>query len=248
MSKPIESYGVIGDLGTTALIGKDGSIDFLCWPRFDSPSVFAALLDDARGGCFQITPPLAGATQQQLYVPDTNVLLTRFLSEAGESEITDFMAMGERPRVIRTVRAVRGHVEHSMRCAPRFDYARAAHSLAIEGQQATFTSDGLTLRLSASVPLRASEQLDAESTFTLAPGELATFVLDAGEGDALSPADIEASLQLTVAYWQDWSRRSTYKGRWREMVQRSALVLKLLTSKDCGSIIAAPTFGLSSRI
>jgi GH15 family glucan-1,4-alpha-glucosidase len=129
---PIEDYGIIGDLHTVALVGKDGSIDFLCLPSFDSPSVFAALLDAERGGRFQIAPQLGEAARKQLYLPDTNVLLTRFLSSDGVAELSDFMPVedaGQAHNVVRRVKTVRGEIRFRMHCAPRFDYARATHSV-----------------------------------------------------------------------------------------------------------------------
>ena len=127
---PIGDYGVIGDLYTVALVGKDGSIDFLCLPHFDSPSVFAALVDADRGGRFQIAPVLDSAVRKQLYLPDTNVLLTRFLDDHGVAEVSDFMPVedaGHAHNLVRRAKTVRGEVRFQMRCHPRFDYARATH-------------------------------------------------------------------------------------------------------------------------
>src|SRR5712675_721385 len=128
---PIEDYGIIGDLHTVALVGKDGSIDFLCLPSFDSPSVFAALLDADRGGRFQIAPQLNDAVHKRLYLPDTNVLLTRFLSDSGVAEVSDFMPVedaGQAHNLVRRAKTVRGEVRFRMICEPRFDYARATHT------------------------------------------------------------------------------------------------------------------------
>ena len=129
---PIEDYGIIGDLHTVALAGKNGSIDFLCLPSFDSPSVFAALLDADRGGRFQIAPRLDDAVHRQLYLPDTNVLLTRFLSDSGVAEVSDFMPVedaGVAHNLVRRAKTVRGEMRFEMRCDPRFDYARATHAV-----------------------------------------------------------------------------------------------------------------------
>ena len=123
---PIEDYGIIGDLHTVALVGKNGSIDFLCLPSFDSPSVFAALLDADGGGRFQIAPQLDDAVHRQLYLPDTNVLLTRFLSDSGVAEVSDFMPVedaGVAHNLVRRAKTVRGEIRFGMRCEPRFDYA-----------------------------------------------------------------------------------------------------------------------------
>ncbi len=125
--EPIENYGVIGNMRSIALVGVNGSIDFLCYPNFDSPTVFAALLDDERGGCFQIQPQLKKRRVRQLYLPDTNILLTRFLAEEGVAELTDYMPIatdGEQPNeIIRTLAVIRGEVDFKMRCQPRFNYA-----------------------------------------------------------------------------------------------------------------------------
>src|SRR5215467_12753325 len=132
MAQPIENHGIIGNLQTAALIGLDGTIDFLCWPRFDSSSIFASLLDNERGGAFELTPMLDGARQRQLYLPDTNVLLTRFLSSYGVAEISDFMTLQDRDagsRLVRRVKAVRGSIHVRVRCLPRFDYARVDHKI-----------------------------------------------------------------------------------------------------------------------
>ncbi|GIX47310.1 MAG: glucoamylase [Candidatus Tectimicrobiota bacterium] len=256
--QPIENYGVIGDLHTVALVGMDGSIDFLCLPHFDSPSVFAALLDDQRGGRFQIAPVLGGARQKQLYLPDTNVLLTRFLSPEGVAEISDFMPVEPEANhyhsVVRRAKTVRGEVHFRMLCAPRFDYARAAHRVEQRDGEVLFVSqgpDGTALRLRSSVPVRVVGG-DVVAEFTLRAGETAAFVLEqAYPGEAspsAAPDYVSRTFKETVNFWRRWLGRSTYNGRWREMVHRSALLLKLLTSQTYGSIVAAPTFGLPEEI
>src|SRR5262249_55194363 len=112
---PIDRYGIIGDLETVALVGMDGSIDYMCFPRFDSPSIFAKILDEQRGGSFRIAPALEGARQKQIYLPDTNILFTRFLAEGGVSEISDFMPVeGPRQRLVRRVKTVRGELVYRM--------------------------------------------------------------------------------------------------------------------------------------
>src|SRR5258707_13367243 len=119
MAQPIENHGIVGDLRTAALIGLDGAVSFFCWPRFDSPSIFASLLDDERGGSFELTPLLEGARHRQLYLPDTNVVLTRFLSPDGVAEISDFMSVGDLDagsRLHRGMKAVRGTATPRMRC------------------------------------------------------------------------------------------------------------------------------------
>lgn len=251
MGEPIENHGIVGDLRTAALVGLDGAVDFLCWPRFDSPSVFASILDDERGGRFELMPLLDGARHRQLYLPDTNVLLTRFLSHDGVAEISDFMRVGGTQRLVRRAKAVRQAMRFRMRCAPRFDYARAMPTLREEGGSLVFEGpDGMALRLRATVALRV-EGADGVAEFELQAGQAAAFVLeDAALGNArpADPREVADCFKVTSDYWRRWSARSTYRGRWRDMVNRSALVLKLMTSAKYGSIIAAPTFGLPETI
>ncbi|HVS30111.1 MAG TPA: glycoside hydrolase family 15 protein [Thermoanaerobaculia bacterium] len=253
--QPIENYGVIGDLHTVALVGMDGSIDFLCFPRFDSPTVFAALLGDENGGRFQIAPTWGEIRQKQLYLPDTNILLTRFLAEEGVAEISDYMPIGnEGPQdLVRRVKSVRGDIHFRMVCAPRFDYGRASHRVEKRDREILFISegqDGTVLRLRTEVPVEIVNG-DAVATFLLKAGSSIAFVLEDGrsaESPSAAPHYVPRSFKDTMNFWHQWARRSRYRGRWREMVTRSALVLKLLTSAQYGSIVAAPTFGLPEEI
>jgi GH15 family glucan-1,4-alpha-glucosidase len=258
---PIEDYGIIGDLHTVALVGKDASIDFLCLPSFDSPSVFAALLDADRGGRFQIAPQLDEAVHKQLYLPDTNVLLTRFLSDDGVAEVSDFMpveeaGVGVAHHLVRRAKTVRGEARFVMRCDPRFDYARATHTVDRRSDtEILFAGRAgareLALRLRSSVPMQVAEGA-AVAEFTLGADASAWFVLEVVTTGGSSPSArtdyVSEAFKETVNFWRRWIGRSTYKTRWREMVNRSALVLKLLTSIRHGSIVAAPTFGLPEHI
>ena len=256
---PIEDYGVIGDLHTVALVGKSGSIDFLCLPSFDSPSVFAALLDANRGGRFLIAPRLDDAVHRQLYLPDTNVLLTRFLSDSGVAEVSDFMPVedaGIAHNLVRRAKTVRGEIRFAMRCDPRFDYARGTHTVERRGESDILFigrsgERELVLRLRSSVALQLEEGA-AVAEFTLNADESAWFVLEVVTGNEPSPCEnpdyAQDAFKATVNFWRGWIGRSTYKNRWREMVNRSALVLKLLTSREHGSTVAAPTFGLPETI
>ena len=255
--QPIEDYGVIGDLSTIALVGDNGAIDFLCLPHFDSPSIFAALLDDKKGGSFSISPAIEGARCKQLYLPDTNILLTRFLSPDGVGEITDFMVIDDDDRtqaVVRRVKGIRGPFSFRLRCAPRFDYGRAGHKVEQGDNQVLFHAarpDGMTLRLRTPVPITV-EDGDALAEFTLDSGEAVDFVLEialAGdENTSAQPGWVENAFRDTLDYWRNWVAHSEYQGRWREMVSRSALTLKLLTSQPFGSIAAAGTFGLPEQV
>jgi GH15 family glucan-1,4-alpha-glucosidase len=254
--QPIEDYGIVGDLHTVALVGMDGSIDMMSFPHFDSPTVFAAMLDHRHGGRFRLAPVLEDARHRQLYLPDTNVLLTRFLSDEGVAEVSDFMPVtdGHAHALVRRAKTVRGEVRFRMTCDPRFDYARADHKVESSGGQVLFVSDGpdaTALRLRAAVPLEIANGA-AVAEFVLRAGETAAFVLEeAREGEespSAAPDFVPESFKETTTFWRRWIRRSRYTGRWRETVHRSALTLKLLTSKIHGSIVAAPTFGLPEEL
>ncbi len=256
--QPIENYGIIGDLNTVALVGLNGSIDFMCFPDFDSPSVFLALLDEKKGGRFEITPQFGNMKTKQLYLPDTNVLLTRFLSPDGVGEITDFMPVEELydgKELIRRVTSVRGEVRYKMHCMPRFNYARNKHSAhQVSPTEIIFNEIGgqsMQLRLLSSVKMKIDHG-DAVADFRLKENETADFLLEHIDKKHQKERDFEKfiteSLFRTINYWKKWVARSAYDGRWREIVNRSALVLKLLTSYRYGSILAAPTFGLPEMI
>jgi GH15 family glucan-1,4-alpha-glucosidase len=256
--QPIENYGVIGDTQTVALVGMNGSIDWFCFPRFDSPSVFAAILDDKKGGHFKIAPCADGITHRQLYWPDTNVLITRFLSPDGVVEITDYMPIGKDAtaagsrQIVRRVEMVRGSMAFKLECYPAFNYARDIHETEISGQGAAFHAPGLSLGLASSVPL-TQDGYGVLSEFTLQEGQIAVFVLKeimcgASCGLTLSEQEAMDDFRRTVEYWRRWISKCSYTGRWREMVQRSALALKLLTYSPSGAIVAAPTCSLPEII
>lgn len=254
--EPIENYGVIGNMQSIALVGMNGSIDFLCYPDFDSPTVFAALLDDQKGGCFKIVPQLANMRVRQLYLPDTNILLTRFLAEEGVAELTDYMPIEEdgaqANEIVRRVSVVRGNVHFKALCQPRFDYAAAKHTLQVSDQCATFypvDSVCPPMSLYSTVPLR-EDSPDVTAEFVLQAGETATFLLCGVCGTEEEPEMqlLERRFLDTARFWKAWVSQSNYKGRWREMVHRSALLLKLLINRKHGSLIAAPTFSLPETI
>ncbi|WP_428392154.1 glycoside hydrolase family 15 protein [Lichenicoccus sp.] len=247
MSAPIEDHGIIGDLSTAALVAGDGTIDFMCWPCFDSPSLFASLLDHDQGGSFALSPVLDSPRQLQTYLPDSNVLVTRWLSAEGSAEVCDLLASPacERgaPRLIRSVRVTRGRVRFGLRCRPCFDYGRADMAAEACSDGVRFSGGERQVRLSGSVPL-ALDGTAAVASFTLEVGGQADFVLDDGTEAALAGDAVNVAIAGAHAFWQGWARRSIYRGRWREAVGRSALVLKLLTSHRHGSVAAAATFGL----
>lgn len=255
--QPIENYGVIGNLRTVALSGMDGSVDFMCFPHFDSPSVFARMLDYERGGHFQIAPNIPNVGQRQLYFPNTNLLLTRFLSDAGVAEVSDYMPIFDdehHDALIRRVKAVQGDVKFRLCCAPRFDYGRAKHTIEKRKGEIIFASkgkDGQAFRLRSPIPLEIKGD-DAVAEFVLRAGETLTFVFEEAIDGENSPSlshDFGAeTFKKTSNFWTSWIAKSKYRGRWREMVNRSALALKLMASSTYGSIIAAPTFGLPEGI
>jgi GH15 family glucan-1,4-alpha-glucosidase len=252
---PIAEHGIIGDLHTIALGGTNGTIDWYCCPRFDSPSVFASLLDARRGGFYRIAPAGGEWTVKQLYFPDTNVLITRFLTPDGVGEVQDFMPIHRDPlarrRLIRRVLAVRGEMRFRLECRPRFNYGRDPHEVVLSEDGAAFHSGEITLALTAETPLKQPGR-DIVGEFTLTGGESTTFSLEAvpsGEMPTpLSPDEAAELFERTVRYWRGWLAHSRYRGRWREMVHRSALTLKLLTYRPTGAIVAAPTTSLPEQL
>lgn len=252
---PIENYAVIGDLRTLALVSTTGSIDFFCFPRFDSPTLFAALLDPQKGGFFCIQADLKHSGTKQLYLPDTNILLTRFLSDDGIAETTDFMPIvgEEEPgKIIRRVTVIQGEIDFHLKCQPRFDYARASHRTERDGDSIVFYPEDSqpSFVLQSTIPLEIDGEGVAQ-TFHLKAGDVAWFVFTQDCKEARKPivvGDLEDIFERTAQYWRDWIAKSNYTGRWREIVNRSALVLKLLTDRRYGSIVAAPTFGLPEKI
>jgi GH15 family glucan-1,4-alpha-glucosidase len=246
--RTIEEHGIIGNLETAALVASDGVIDFLCWPRFDSPTVFAGLLDPGRGGSFELMPELEGARTMQLYLPDTNVLVTRWLAEVASVELVDLMPYpskdGPQRLLIRRVTVTRGSVRMRLRCHPRLDYGRADPLARSREDGIHFTAKGHAgLRLSGTQRIETAKH-SASARFTLHAGEQALFVLSDPDEEAPDLETIGHVISETVLEWRRWADRSSYVGRWREQVTRSALALKLLTSHRYGSIAAAATFSL----
>ncbi|MEU2281587.1 glycoside hydrolase family 15 protein [Streptomyces sp. NPDC013178] len=253
---PIAEHGLIGDLRSVALVGTDGTVDWYCCGAFDAPSVFGSILDAERGGRFELAAAVPARTKQ-FYFPDTNVLITRFFTEDGVGEVQDFMpvtggaAEAERHRLIRRVVCVRGALPFRTRVAPRFHYGALPHTLRMAGDVAVFESEELSLALTATVPLE-TDGPDVHADFKLSEGESAVFALDRVGGQVrprqCAHHEAEAEFAATVAYWRRWLSASGYRGRWREMVHRSALTLKLLTYAPTGAIVAAPTTSLPEQM
>jgi GH15 family glucan-1,4-alpha-glucosidase len=260
---PIESYGVIGDMRSVALVGKNGSIDWCCLPHFDSPSIFAAILDDQKGGRWSLRPVADETREKQIYLPDTNVLMTRFFSGEGMAESIDFMPIGKEAggesepdsrQIVRIAKTIRGPIRFRMECRPAFDYARQTHEVHMgsDSLSAVCAARDQQFALKSDRPLRQDGD-GVVADFTLEGGEQAIFVLRhrAGQADrniVEPPLDAEALLNETVRFWRAWAGQSRYRGRWRETVTRSALVLKLLTYLPSGAIVAAPTTSLPELV
>ena len=253
--QPVSEHGLIGDMHRVALVGTNGTIDWYCSPSYDAPSMFGSLLDAGRGGCFELAAAVSAKTRQ-FYHPDTNVLITRFFAEDGVGEIQDFMPVGgaaeaRRRRLIRRVLCVRGAMPFRVKVWPRFGYGMDQHTLTEVEAGVVFAAPELTVRLTATVPVEHDDH-DVTAEFKLAEGESAVFALDEVGGDAMPRAcsieEAEELLAATGAFWRNWLSASRYRGRWREVVHRSALALKLLTYAPTGAIVAAPTTSLPEQI
>lgn len=250
--QPIENYGLIGNMRTAALVGMNGSIDWFCYPHFDSPSVFAAVLDDNIGGRFQIHPDEKTVDYTQFYYPDTNIIITRFSTEAGVGEVMDYMPVGHPGMLVRQVRVSHGTMPFKMICQPAFDYARAEHTIDINEHTARFESESLGMTLHTTLDLTDGERGSATATFTLNAGDEPHILVFSENGTTDDVVDLrqqeDTYCQTTIEYWHDWLSQCTYNGRWREIIYRSALALKLMTFEPTGAIIAAPTTSLPEGI
>ncbi len=262
---PISDHGLIGDLQTCALVTTDGTLDFFCTPRFDSPTVFASMLDAEHGGFFRIAPEAPGYVSRQLYLPNTAILITRFMSTDGVGELVDFMpivhdAPTARHRIVRVLRVVRGHMRFVAECQPRFDYARATHKTEITPHGVAFHGDDGT-ELALHIVRRAGRTSEngvrvehagdgVRATVDVAAGEVGGVVLESAPASApreIAPEEIVELLTGTRDEWRRWIGRSRYHGRWRESVERSAITLKLLMYEPTGAPVAAATFGLPEQ-
>jgi GH15 family glucan-1,4-alpha-glucosidase len=262
----IEDHGLIGDLQTAALVTTDGVVDWFCVPRFDSPSVFASLLDADKGGMCRIAPDRDDYTSKQLYLPDSAVLVTRFMTPDGVGEVHDFMPVAGRQvtdqhKLVRNIKVVRGTMKFRIQIYPAFNYGRTPHKLEYSEHGAMFHTDDLQLTVNGIAPLGASlRDLDfkiepdgrgLQWTRTLHEGEIGGVVLESNGGlpqRLVSPEEAQAMADETQQFWGNWLHRSTYTGRWREMVSRSAMTLKLMTYAPTGALVAAPTAGLPEQI
>jgi len=251
----IEDHALIGDMQTAALVATDGTVDFMCLPRFDSPTIFASLLDQRNGGRFTLAPAGQHVTKQ-MYLPNTAVLVTRYLSEGGVAEVIDFMPV-EKPgiatdkhRLVRMVRGIRGKMTLQARVEPRFDYARSAHKTHISEAGVVFDGSTPVVALSSTWPMERDGD-DVRTRFTIRAGETGAMVLESGRSARpakLSERQLEKWQDETIGFWRTWLARGSYRGRWREAVERSAITLKLMTYAPTGAMVAAPTAGLPEQV
>jgi GH15 family glucan-1,4-alpha-glucosidase len=253
----ISDHGLIGDLQTSALVTKDGTIDFFCSPRFDSPSVFASLLDARKGGRFRITSTAEGLRTTQIYFPQSACLITRFMADAGVGELVDFMPIDnptqatDNHKIVRAVRCLRGRMPFRLECEPRFDFARQPHNLSLTNEGALFETNGKQTVLHGVAGAERSGDGDVRLDFNLKAGEVKAFMLETGTTRTPQPMERGEGMALfeqTVNYWRRWLARCTYQGRWREMVHRSAMSLKLMTYAPTGALVAATTTSLPERV
>ncbi|NTE01304.1 glycoside hydrolase family 15 protein [Agrobacterium tumefaciens] len=255
--QPIENYGIIGNLKTIALVSLNGSIDFMCAPKFDSPSVFATMLDTQRGGFCALEPDLEDFTTKQLYFPGTAILLTRFFSETGIAELTDFMPISTEQNsstsaIVRKIKTIRGSIKFKFSCVPRFGYSKSDYEITKQKDDVIFDcpKEELKIKVSADVPLTIRKQ-NGYAEFTLEEAETATIVLEFlkpnEEGEQLFYY-IDDAYHETKDFWVKWINKTSYKGHYSELIRRSAITLKLLTSAEFGSVVAAPTFGLPETL
>ena len=253
----IDQHGMIGDLQTVALVSTEGTIDWFCAPRFDSPSIFASLLDREKGGYFRIHALGDGMRVKQMYFPETAILITRFMSDDGVGEVIDFMPIADEPTVatsnrtiVRGIRVVRGTLRFRVQCRPRFDYGRREHTATPFGHGVRFDADGMSAELHG-VAADAIVDGDVDTTLTFSDGKLHIIAFET-EPDAdartIGPGRGQRMFHETAEFWRRWLSRSTYSGRWREPVGRSAMVLKLLQYAPSGALVAAPTAALPEQL
>ena len=246
----IEDYALIGDLETAALVSREGSIDWLCWPTFSSGACFAALLGTRENGYWKIFPGKKGRFVRRQYRPGTLIVETTIAGPKGEVVLIDFMPpRGKHSDVIRIVRGVRGKVDLRMDLTIRFDYGLRVPWVSHEDHElrAVAGSDLVVLRTEA--PMHG-EGMSTVSEFTVREGESVTFVMTNGSSMEEVPdkVDPERAMAETEQFWGEWAARCTYQGRYRETVERSLLTLKALSYRPSGGIVAAPTMSLPERI
>ena len=245
MALRIEDYALIGDLHTAALVGLDGSIDWLCLPRFDSPACFCSLLGDEDNGRWRIAPAATVRSATRRYRPGSLVLETEFQTDDGVARVVDCMPLRhDVPRVVRLVEGVRGSVAMEMSFAPRFDYGRTMPWIGAEGHKLRVLAGPDAVDLWSAVPLDDSSP--GVARFSVAPGQRLGFVATwhLSHEPSRAPLDAVAVLEETEVWWRQWTGRSVYRGDWSDEVLRSLITLKALTFDPSGGIVAAPTTSL----
>ena len=253
---PIESYAAIGDGRTLALVGDDGSIDWMCLPDLDSPSLFARLLDPGRGGSFEVAPAVP-FTVSRRYLERTNIFETTFSTDTGQVRLLDALTIDPSQaapwrELVRRVEAVNGTVPLRWRCEPRFGYGQVPARFERRGRTLLARHDGLQVGLSswdAGEPQVSGGTVTAD--FTIAPGQPAMLALLATDNEPLpvpSRDAVERRLSETAEVWRAWVARHTYDGPWRDAVERSLLAIRLLADGRTGAITAAGTSSLPEVI
>ena len=246
----IEDYGLIGDTQTAALVGRDGSIDWLCLPRFDSGACFAALLGDERNGRWLLRPAGDVTAVQRRYRPATMILETEISTASGTVRLVDFMPpRGTNPDVVRIVEGVSGTVDMAMQLIVRFDYGAVVPWVRRAGDALRFVGGPDALELHTPVRTHGQE-LTTVARFRVEPGDRVPFVLTWHPSHEPPPARVDpfAAYDDTASWWEEWAGQSTYDGRWAEEVERSLLVLKAMTYAPTGGIVAAPTTSLPEQL
>lgn len=254
--RSIGDYALIGDAHTAALVSSDGSIDWCCWPCFDSPAVFCRLLDAQKGGWFRVGP--AGSSRaSRAYIGETNVLATSFHTDGGEARVVDFMPTQRRGsrrgedidashHLMRLIEGLAGEVDFVVEFRPTFDYAREETTITQSAEGAVASHGTQRLRLVTAIPLQADGSGAVSGRVRLCRGDRVWLVMTDDNDPRLT--DPDAALEGTLAYWQAWSGLCTYEGPYENLVRRSALALKLLTFEPTGALIAAPTTSLPEEI
>ncbi|MCW2546988.1 MAG: hypothetical protein JWN96_1448 [Mycobacterium sp.] len=259
----IADHGLIGDLQTAALVSTDGTVDWFCCPRFDSPSIFGSLLDAEHGGCLRLCPGEPVHTTKQMYFPDTAILITRFMTDTGVGEVVDFMPITGKTatgthQLVRMVRCVRGQMTFELEIKPRFDYGRQPHETKLSEFGAQF--DSADLRLAVHVVREPGDEIVASArvvddglrvTVPLSTGMVRGLVLESapnGPPREIRVEEVQRLFEETAQFWRSWLAQSTYAGRWREALERSAITLKLMTYAPTGGLVAAPTAGLPEQV
>jgi GH15 family glucan-1,4-alpha-glucosidase len=249
MPLTIEDHALIGNGRTAALVGRDGSIDWWCVPRFDAPACFAALLGDADNGRWRIAPVDAALALRRRYLDGTLILETEFDTDPGTVRVTDFMPMGgSRTDIVRIVEGLRGTVAMAMELVIRFDYGRIVPWVHRVDGATVATAGPDTIELRTPIETRG-EQLRTVAQFSVTAGERVPFVLNhrASHDRAPRPLAARHALRKATRDWRAWSRRSRYQGRWPTEVQRSLITLKALIHEPTGGIVAAPTTSLPEQ-